>query len=101
MYRRDHFRQDLIVDRCADLIALEDRLHELDSLLALAVSRRRVAPAARCACGAPIIWGSHFCANCGRPLSGAAVGGQPSEQPAEALPAPEPDADAAAGRADG
>ena len=22
----------------------------------------------RCTCGAPIQWGSHFCANCGRPV---------------------------------
>src|ERR671939_188266 len=48
------------------LVSLEDRLHELASLLAVAVNRR-AAPSARCECGAPILWGSHFCANCGRP----------------------------------
>ena len=58
MYRRDQFRQDLLV--------------ELDTLLAVAVSARRAAPAARCACGAPIVGGSHFCANCGRPVEAAA-----------------------------
>ena len=26
------------------------------------------ASAVRCTCGAPIQWGSHFCANCGRPV---------------------------------
>ena len=67
MYRRDQFRQDLLVGRCIDLIALEERLHEVDSLLAAAASARRPPPAARCACGAPLHWGSHFCANCGRP----------------------------------
>jgi hypothetical protein len=67
MYRRDQFRQDLLVGRCIDLIGLEERLHEVDSLLAAAVSARRPAPAARCSCGAPLHWGSHFCANCGRP----------------------------------
>ena len=69
MYRRDQFRQDLLVERCDELVALEDRLQELDTLLAATVSSRRAAPAARCACGAPLVWGSHFCANCGRPVA--------------------------------
>ena len=72
MYRRDQFRQDLLVERCDELVALDDRLQELDTLLAVAVSARRAAPAARCACGAPIVGGSHFCANCGRPVEAAA-----------------------------
>jgi double zinc ribbon protein len=67
MFRRDQFRQDLLVDRCDELLALDERLQELDTLLAATVSARRPAPAARCACGAPLVWGSHFCANCGRP----------------------------------
>jgi DNA-directed RNA polymerase subunit RPC12/RpoP len=71
MYRRDQFRQDLLVERCDELIALGERLQELDSLLAAAVSSRRAAPAARCTCGAPIVGGSHFCANCGRPVAAA------------------------------
>jgi hypothetical protein len=69
MFRRDQFRQDLLVERCDELIALDDRIQELETLLAATVSTRRAAPAARCACGAPIVWGSHFCANCGRPTS--------------------------------
>src|SRR5215467_12251186 len=40
MYRRDEFRQDLLVDRCGELLALEERLAELDALLAVAVSAR-------------------------------------------------------------
>lgn len=36
-------------------------------MLEAATSARR-APASRCACGAPTVWGSHFCANCGRPV---------------------------------
>ena len=69
MYRRDQFRQDLLLERCEELVALDERLRELDTLLAVAVSARRPAPAARCACGAPLVWGSHFCANCGRPVA--------------------------------
>jgi double zinc ribbon protein len=71
MFRRDQFRQDLLVERCEELVAVDDRLRELDTLLAVTVSARRAAPAARCECGAPLVWGSHFCANCGRPTSGS------------------------------
>ena len=39
MYRRDQFRQDLLVDRCVELAQIEERLAELDALLAAAVSR--------------------------------------------------------------
>jgi Double zinc ribbon len=71
MYRRDQFRQDLLLERCDELMALDERLRELDTLLAAAASSRRPAPAARCACDAPIVAGSHFCANCGRPVTAA------------------------------
>ena len=77
MYRRQAFRQDLVDEQCAELVSIEDRLRELDALLAVSVSARRAAPAARCECGAPILWGSHFCANCGRPVG---------EQPVVACP---------------
>ena len=112
MFRRDQFRQDLLVERCDELVALDERLQELDTLLAANVSARRPAPPARCACGAPIVWGSHFCANCGRPVTatppvvacaqcgtalaaeakfcavcGEAVGEQQSAELVEALPA--------------
>jgi uncharacterized protein YjiS (DUF1127 family) len=70
MYRRDQFRQDLLVDRCAELTQIEERLAELDGLLAAASAVRR-RPAARCDCGAPILWGSRFCSSCGRDLAGA------------------------------
>jgi hypothetical protein len=68
MYRRDQFRQDLVVDRCTELVALEERIAELDALLSTAMSVRH-RPAARCECGAPILWGSKFCASCGRPVA--------------------------------
>ena len=65
MYRRDQFREDLVYEQAADLVALDDRLAELDALLAAATGVRR-APAVRCACGAPVLARSRFCANCGR-----------------------------------
>jgi uncharacterized protein YjiS (DUF1127 family) len=73
MYRRDQFRQDLLVDRCSDLAALDERVAELDALLAAAVSRGHTRPSARCECGAPIFWGSKFCGQCGRPVRSPGV----------------------------
>jgi hypothetical protein len=70
MYRRDTFREDLLADRCNELLGLDARLHELDEMLAAA--RHRI-PAGRCECGAPLPWGSHFCPNCGRPAGDRAV----------------------------
>ena len=69
MYRRDDYRQELVDERCAELTGLEERLYELDALLRAALGARRTAPAARCACGTPILWGSRFCASCGRPVA--------------------------------
>ena len=37
-----------------------------------AVASARRAPST-CECGAPVPWGSHFCANCGRPVGGEPV----------------------------
>ncbi|MGB2953065.1 MAG: zinc ribbon domain-containing protein [Gaiellaceae bacterium] len=71
MYRRDQFREDLLAERCRDIVDLEVRLSELDSMLAAAAAGRRAA--GRCSCGAPILWGSHFCGNCGRPVGAEPV----------------------------
>ncbi|MGH2934759.1 MAG: hypothetical protein ACRDL2_09665 [Gaiellaceae bacterium] len=70
MFRRDQFRRELLLERCAELVALEERVAELDTLVAAAVSRGRVQPAVRCECGAPIFWGARFCGQCGRPAAG-------------------------------
>jgi double zinc ribbon protein len=72
MYRREQFREDLLSEHARDIANLEARLNELDSMLAAAAAGRR-ATANRCDCGAPIIWGSHFCGNCGRPVGEQAV----------------------------
>jgi hypothetical protein len=73
MYRRDRFREDLIQERCLEVIALETRLGEVDELLAAAAAQRNPRTAPRCLCGAPVQWGSHFCANCGRPTGSTPV----------------------------
>jgi Double zinc ribbon len=62
MFRRDRFRVELVTEHCADLVVLEERLEELDTLL----STKR--GSIRCECGAPLAWGAHFCGNCGRPV---------------------------------
>jgi hypothetical protein len=73
MYRRDQFREDLIVERCAQAMSVENRIHELDSILTRAkAGRLRTGP--QCACGAPLLFGARFCANCGRPTDLAATG---------------------------
>ena len=72
MYKRDRFNDELVGERCAELVSLERRLQEVDGLLAQAAAPRR-AGGARCVCGAPVIWGSHFCANCGRPVGDSPV----------------------------
>jgi hypothetical protein len=72
MYRRDRFREDLLVERCAELIGLDARIHELDVLLGTVRPSAGVPETARCACGAPLLWGSRFCATCGRPVRAAA-----------------------------
>jgi hypothetical protein len=69
MYRQDRFRQDLIYEQTADIVALEERLREVDELL-FAVSNRRSAAGPRCEqCGTPLYPGARFCPSCGRPVT--------------------------------
>jgi predicted amidophosphoribosyltransferase len=68
MYRRDQFKQDLLVEQCLEVISIEERLREIDGLLEASADARRQGVGVRCTCGAPIQLGSHFCANCGRPV---------------------------------
>lgn len=73
MHRREAFRRELLDEKAREIVELEQRLQELDSMLAAATAARRPGAAPRCACGAPILWGSHFCSNCGRPTGAAVV----------------------------
>lgn len=69
MYRQDRFRQDLIYEQAAEIVALEERLREVDELL-VAVSNRRARAANRCEqCGTPLYSGARFCPSCGRPVT--------------------------------
>ena len=71
MYRRSTFRDELLIEGCREIVALEERINDLDAMLASVASARR-APTT-CQCGAPVPWGSHFCANCGRPVGAEPV----------------------------
>ena len=73
MYRRDRFREDLLLERCAELIGLEARVHELDAYLGRTRAPSRSRQSARCDCGAPLLFGSRYCANCGRPAAAPAA----------------------------
>lgn len=73
MYKRDRFSAALVVERCAELVAIEVRVQEIDALLDGTAGLRRGGGGAVCICGAPLLFGAHFCATCGRP-----VGGSPS-----------------------
>ena len=74
MYRRDHFNEALVVERCAELVAIEARISEIDALVRGAGLRRR--QRAICVCGAPLLIGARFCPSCGRPLDMEASTGE-------------------------
>jgi hypothetical protein len=62
MYRRGSFRDDLLAERAAAIVGIDGRVAEIEALL----HTGRHVP--RCECGAPLLRGSRFCPNCGRPL---------------------------------
>jgi hypothetical protein len=72
MYRRDHFNEALVVERCAELVAIEARASEIDAHLRGAGLRRR--QRAICECGAPLLIGARFCPSCGRARDATAGG---------------------------
>jgi double zinc ribbon protein len=67
MARRNDWRYSLLHSRTADVLTLEERIHELDAMIAASEMAQRGVPVAECRCGAPIVQGAHFCAHCGRP----------------------------------
>jgi zinc-ribbon domain len=65
MYRRSAWREDLLHERCAEVIGIDARLAEIDELLHGSDGTERCR-----SCGAPVLRSSHFCPNCGRLLDG-------------------------------
>jgi hypothetical protein len=71
MYRQDDLRQDVLQERAAAIVALEDRVREVDRLLAARTSRAR--SGLRCGrCGTPLHSGARFCPSCGQALQASA-----------------------------
>jgi len=71
MVRRDRFKPELLIERAGDVLALEERMQELDGLLLAVTAVPRGTRAVQlCTCGAPLLPGAHFCSHCGRPASG-------------------------------
>jgi hypothetical protein len=78
MYKRDRFNAGLVVERCAELVAIEARVQEIDALLDGSALVRRGGGGAVCICGAPILLGAKFCATCGRALGGGSIESRPA-----------------------
>src|SRR5918999_472232 len=74
MYKRDRFSAALVVERCAELVAIEARIHEIDSLLDGSARLKREG-GGLCVCGAPLLLAARYCATCGRPAGEARAGG--------------------------
>lgn len=83
MYRRGTFREELLSEQCADLVAIETRLADIDAALG---GRRRRAP--RCACGAPLLAGARYCPSCGRAVVRPAAGPHTSGEETVVEPPP-------------
>jgi hypothetical protein len=77
MYKRDRFNAGLVVERCAELVAIEARVSEIDALVSGAGLRRR--QRAICACGAPILIGARYCPSCGRALDDDGANGEDTD----------------------
>jgi hypothetical protein len=79
MYRRDDFNEVLMVERCAELVAVEARVSEIDAIISGARGLRR-GKGTICACGAPVLIGARFCPSCGqRVFDEASVNGRSEE----------------------
>ena len=66
MYRRDQFNEALVIERCAELVAIEARVSEIDALVSGLGLRRR--QQAICTCGAPLLVGDRYCQSSTRAL---------------------------------
>jgi hypothetical protein len=71
MYKRDRFVAELVVERCAELVAIEARVQEIDALLD---GTSGLHAGATCICGAPFLLGARYCATCGRSVDGTVPG---------------------------
>ena len=68
MYKRNRFREELLLDKCEEVLAVEVEIAHIDQrLFQLAPPNAAgVRPIGRCECGSPIYPGQNFCGVCGR-----------------------------------
>ncbi|MCW2956084.1 MAG: hypothetical protein JWO69_953 [Thermoleophilia bacterium] len=68
MYKRNRFREELLLDKCEEVLAVEVEIAHVDQrLFQLAPPNAAgMRPIGRCECGAPIHPGQNFCGVCGR-----------------------------------
>lgn len=68
MYKRNRFREELLLDKCEEVLAIEVEVAHVDQrLFQLAPPNAAgMRPIGRCECGAPIHPGQNFCGVCGR-----------------------------------
>jgi hypothetical protein len=68
MYKRNRFREELLLDKCEEVLAIEVEIAHIDQrLFQLAPPNAAgMRPIGRCECGAPIHPGQNFCGVCGR-----------------------------------
>lgn len=71
MYKRNRFREELLLDKCEEVLAIEVEVAHVDQrLFQLAPPNAAgMRPIGRCDCGAPIHPGQNFCGVCGRSFS--------------------------------
>ena len=74
MFRQNRFNDELVRERCSELVELDRRLGELEEVLRAATHR---APVRRCECGSEIPPFARFCPGCGRDLGGTDDGTEP------------------------
>jgi hypothetical protein len=68
MYKRNRFREELLLDKCEEVLAIEVEIAHVDQrLFQLAPPNAAgMRPIGRCECGASIHPGQNFCGLCGR-----------------------------------
>jgi hypothetical protein len=71
MVRRERFKEELLLERAQDVLAIEQRIREIDAILAPTQGLVTEDGLPACVCGTPIQPRARFCWRCGRPAAGA------------------------------
>lgn len=68
MYKRNRFREELLLDKCEEILAIEVEVAHIDQRLfqLSPPTAAGVRPIGRCECSSPILPGQNFCGVCGR-----------------------------------